>query len=201
MPFLEDIFSVILWLVVAVGVIIALAYAVYYGGIAVGILLVVTLFLGWIPIFACASDPRLDISFNGTMLEVWAAIATVEYVAVTGLIIFMLFTISDPDGLPPGLKFFGLFYEHPSEHYASSAKGVGSSTFDGAGFISSVEDDAESGRFKKRTDTHKMRKAAKGMEDEAARMRAAEQVARAAEALERAKARASALEKRKKDDG
>ena len=194
MPFLEFLGQAIVW-IIGIGLIVVIL-GVYV--VAGGFILLVTLFTGWIPILACATDPEWNIRWSdGSFVENWAFIAMWEYVVVALWAGFLAFVRPDPDGLPPGLKFLAVFYRVPGvidiQQAARSGNPADLSNIGDAlqshGFISGI--------FRK-METWKYRKVAKELGEEADYREAKAEFARKAAQMERARMKMEEAELRRK---
>lgn len=101
-------------IIAIVAVTMAIAFAAAGAAAAVGGLLLAGLAcIGWLPILICAVSVEYEIGagFTGSL----AYFAMWLYLALSGAIIVIGFTVPDPDKIPPGFKFLALFYTHPVE--------------------------------------------------------------------------------------
>ena len=185
MPFLELVGNLILW-VILLGLLGVVLYA------AAGAFMVIffgTLLLGWIPILMCASDPEMFIRWHGTsgfwgFFEQWAYLAMVEYWATTAIIIFLAVFRPDPDGLPPALKVFALFYVTPAAQAVQAR--------DAEAFIRTTHETPKT-RYESIIETKQLKKEAENLEREKERRRTQAEVAKAMIELKEVKAREEAL--------
>ncbi len=204
MPFIEGIFNFIV-IVVGLGLcVLAIGYASIALGAIVGFIFLTTLFIGWIPVFMCASDPDMLIQWeNATgflgFFERWAFLAMLVYSVMSVAIVVLALARPDPDGLPPAWKFIALFYVPPAAKIARAATARGAS-FEPAKFIAAV-DDTPSTITGKRMDARGYKKETAHVKAAAERTKEATELAKASIKLAQLRAEQEALEEFMKKHG
>ncbi|WP_136660966.1 hypothetical protein [Nitratireductor sp. XY-223] len=187
MPFLEFLFGLITLAIALAFIGFCLAF---YGLLFVGIF-TACLFLGWIPILACLSDPDMTIGvgFMGT----WALWSLYLYGTIAALAIGLRIFWPDPDGLPPALKFLSLFYRLETVMVARTARTQTNTTFDGRRFRKAVNQ-APSSVFETEIETRQLEQVTRKLKAERSRLCGAVAASEAAIELEMLKARQATLE-------
>ena len=194
MPFLELLGNLILFAIL----IAILGVVLYWAGVALGIVFIATLVLGWIPILMCASDSEMYIQWDNAVgfwgfFERWAFLAMLEYGGTTVLIAVLSVVKPDPDGLPPAFKFLALFYIEPAAKYAYAATGQHAQDFDFQGFRKDMEGVDPSGWWGM-VRARKLKKAQDAMERDRAKHDLERELTQAAVDLELAKEKRRAYE-------
>lgn len=146
---------------------------------------------GWLPILVCATDVNYSIGsgFFGT----WALWSLYIYTAATLGLVGLLFIKPDPDGLPAGWKFLGMFYNYETVTTVSSARKDTDVSFDGNRFAKAVGK-APSSLYSAMLETRAIRKETEKTNAEAERLHASVELSEAAIELEQLKARQKELQ-------
>lgn len=191
MPFLEFL-GYALVVVLCIGV---LGFAIVFFGSLGLFLFGACLLLGWIPIFMCASDPLLIISFSGNFIEAAAAWSTVAYLVGGVGFTILWFTVPHREALPHGLQMLAFLFPHPAEPHVHRAIET-RRPVDGRAMAASMRATSPTTRTGERMRTHNAGKLTKDVVAETERRRADSELREATVEMEKARARLEEARKR-----